>query len=200
MPSLCLGTSDVSLFEMVGAYCTFVNGGIRTRPFYITRIEDKNGNVIENFVPQTKEAINEQTAFKMVYMLKGGVEEKGGTSTGLPFELRENNEIGGKTGTTNDASDGWYMGVTHNLVTGIWVGGDERGVHFPSWEFGQGARSARPIWAKFMTKVYADPSTGIAKGFFKRPSSGVDISIDPGGKQLPDSVRARDEEPWDIKN
>jgi len=194
VPSLCLGTSDVSLFEMVGAYCTFVNGGISTKPFYITRIEDKNGNVIENFVPKTREAINEQTAFKMVYMLKGGVEEQGGTSTGLPLELRENNEIGGKTGTTNDASDGWYIGVTHDLVTGIWVGGDERGVHFPSWDFGQGARTARPIWANFMTKVYADPSTGIVKGFFKRPSSGVDIKLHQI-KKPEDSLKVKDAVP-----
>ncbi|GHM99758.1 penicillin-binding protein 1A [Cytophagales bacterium WSM2-2] len=197
VPSLCLGTSDVSLYELVGAYSTFVNGGINTKPFFITRIEDKNGNVIENFVPKTKEAINEQTAFKMVYMLRGGVEEQGGTSTGLPLKLREGNEIGGKTGTTNDASDGWYMGVTHDLVTGIWVGGDERAVHFPSWDFGQGARTARPIWAKFMMKVYDDPSTGITKGQFKRPSSGLDISID-AGKQQPDSVRV--DEPFDIRN
>jgi penicillin-binding protein 1A len=176
-----------------------VNGGIKTKPFFITRIEDKNGNVIENFVPQTKEAINEQTAYKMVYMLKGGLEEKGGTSQGLPWELRENNEIGGKTGTTNDASDGWYIGVTHDLVTGIWVGGDERAVHFPSWYFGQGAFTARPIWAKFMTKVYADPSTGIVKGFFKRPSSGVDISLEHG-RQQQDSVKVKDVEPEDIRN
>ena len=197
VPSLCLGTSDVSLYEMVGAYCTFVNGGINTKPFFIMRIEDKNGNVIENFVPKTREAINEQTAFKMIYMLKGGVEESGGTSIGLPFELRKDNEIGGKTGTTNDASDGWYIGVTHDLVTGIWVGGDERAIHFPSWVMGQGASSARPIWSKLMTKVYADPSTGIVKGFFKRPSSGVDISIDRG-KQPQDSVKV--EEPEDIRN
>lgn len=201
VPSLCLGVSDVSLFEMVGAYCTFVNGGINTKPFFITRIEDKNGNVIENFVPKTKEAINEQTAYKMVFMLKGGVEEAGGTSQGLDPELRKDNEIGGKTGTTNDASDGWYMGLTHDLVTGIWVGGDERAVHFPSWEFGQGARTARPIWAGFMKRVYADPLTGITKGQFKRPTSGLDISLDPGrNKDLPDSLKVKDEEPWDIKN
>src|SRR6185369_14301528 len=151
----------------------------------------------ENFVPKTKEAISEQTAYKMVYMLKGGVEESGGTSQGLPMELRTNNEIGGKTGTTNDASDGWYIGVTHDLVAGAWVGGDERAIHFPSWDFGQGARSARPIWSKFMTKVYADPSTGITKGYFKRPSSGVDISIDRG-RHRQDSVQVEEVVPEDI--
>lgn len=201
VPSLCLGTSDVSLFELVGAYSTFVNGGINTQPFFITRIEDKNGNVIENFVPKTKQAINEQTAYKMIYMLKGGVEERGGTSQGLTYDLRVDNEIGGKTGTTNDASDGWYMGVTHNLVTGVWVGGDERGIRFPSWAFGQGGKTARPIWDKFMVKTYADPKTGITKGFFRRPRSGVDVSFDCSkNSDLPDSVRKIDEKPWDIKN
>ncbi len=199
VPALCLGVSDVSLYEMVGAYCTFVNGGINTKPFFITRIEDKNGNVIDNFVPKTKEAINEQTAYKMVFMLRGGVEESGGSSVGLPYELKKDNEIGGKTGTTNDASDGWYIGVTHDLVTGIWVGGDERAIHFPSWVFGQGASSARPIWAKFMTKVYADPTTGITKGQFKRPSTGLDIQLDRY-KEPSDSVKIRDDEPEDIKN
>ncbi|PGH39745.1 MAG: transglycosylase, partial [Candidatus Nephrothrix sp. EaCA] len=122
VPSLCLGTSDVSLLEMVDAYCTFVNGGLQIKPLFITRIEDKNGNVIDNFVADTKHAINEQTAYKMLYMLKGGVDERGGTSRGLSWDLKANNDLGGKTGTTNNASDGWYVGVTHNLVCGVWVG------------------------------------------------------------------------------
>ena len=200
VPSLCLGVSDVSVYEMVGAYSTFVNNGIHIKPLFITRIEDKNGNVIENFVPKTHQAINEQTAFKMIYMLRGGVEESGGTSQGLPRELKIDNEIGGKTGTTNDASDGWYVGITHDLVTGVWVGGDERSIHFPSWDFGSGTRSARPIWSIFMTKVYADPTSGITKGQFKRPASGLDISFDCGKfTEESDSVVV-DEEPWDINN
>ncbi|MEK6780869.1 MAG: transglycosylase domain-containing protein [Bacteroidota bacterium] len=200
VPSLCLGVSDVSVYEMVGAYGTFVNNGIHIKPLFITRIEDKNGNVIENFVPKTHQAINEQTAFKMVYMLRGGIEEEGGTSRGLPRELKIDNEIGGKTGTTNNASDGWYMGITHNLVTGVWVGGDERSIHFPSWDFGAGTRSARPIWSLFMTKVYADSATGITKGQFKRPASGLDISFDCGRFEEESDSIIVDEEPMDINN
>lgn len=199
VPSLCLGTSDVSLFEMVGAYSTFVNGGISTEPIFITRIEDKNGNVIEIFNPKTKEAIHEQTAYKMIYMLRGGTEEEGGTSLGLPRELRIDNEIGGKTGTTNDASDGWYIGLTHDLVTGIWTGGDERAIHFPSWVFGQGGKTARPIWANYMLKVYADPESGIVKGQFKRPASGLDMTLDCSRHEV-DSLMMQEEEPWDIDN
>jgi len=200
VPSLCLGTSDVSLYEMVGAYSTFANGGIYTEPFFITRIEDKHGNVIENFVPKTRQAINEQTAYKMIYMLMGGVEESGGSSVSISPELKLDNEIGGKTGTTNNASDGWYMGLTHNLVTGVWVGGDERSIHFPSWLFGQGARTARPIWDKFMVKVYADPQSGITKGQFRRPSTGLDISLDCLKVNENADSLAIDIQPWDINN
>lgn len=178
VPSLALGTSDVSLYEMVSAYCSFVNLGIHVEPYYITRIEDKNGNVIESFVPKTRQAMDEKTAYKMIYMLQGGVTEEGGTSYWLSDSLKIDNEVGGKTGTTDDASDGWYIGVTHNLVTGVWVGGDERSIHFPSWTFGQGARTARPIWEKFMLKVYRHPELGFPKGRFKRPASDPDMTID----------------------
>ncbi len=196
VPSLCLGTSDVSLYEMVGAYSTYVNMGIYTRPAFISRIEDKNGNVIEAFVPQTREAISDQTAYKMIYMLRGGVEETGGTSVGLPKELKQDNEIGGKSGTTNDASDGWYVGVTHDLVTGVWVGGDERAIRFPSWVFGQGIRTARPIWSKFMEKVYADPQSGIVKGRFQQPRSGLELFSDCSKVNENDSIPVIREEPW----
>ncbi|MCZ8354145.1 MAG: transglycosylase domain-containing protein [Cyclobacteriaceae bacterium] len=178
VPSLCLGVSDVSLFELIGAYSTFVNEGIYTQPYYISRIEDKNGNIVEVFTPKTRQAMNEQTAYKMVYMLKGGVEEEGGTSRGLPAELKIENEIGGKTGTTNNASDGWYMGITPNLVSGAWVGGDERSIHYRSWDKGQGSKTARPIWAQYMLKVYGDTTLPYKKGFFKLPSSGMDATLD----------------------
>lgn len=184
--AICLGTSDVSLYEMVAAYCTFVNLGIYTEPYYITRIEDKNGNVIENFVPKTRQSLSEQTAFKMVYMLQGGVQESGGTSLGLSHDVKADNEIGGKTGTTQGASDGWYMGITHNLVTGVWVGGDERSIRFPNWSFGAGTKSARPIWDKYMVKVYRTPETGYKKGFFKRPSQ-LTETLDCGKYQSKES-------------
>lgn len=200
VPSLCLGTSDVSLYELAGAYSTFVNSGVYTAPYFIARIEDKNGNVVENFIPKTRHALNEQVAYKMVYMLMGGVEERGGTSGGLNRELKIDNELGGKTGTTDNASDGWYMGVTHNLVSGAWVGGDERSIHFPSWEFGSGSRSARPIWEKYMLKIYADPSVGIGKGQFKTPATGLDITLDCSQVQLSDSVFVEQVKPWEINN
>ena len=199
VPTLGLGTSDVSLFEMVAAYCSFVNLGTSVEPFYITRIEDKNGNVLENFVPKTRQAMNERTAYKMIYMLRGGVEEEGGTSRGLSYDLRTSNEIGGKTGTTDNASDGWYMGITHNLVTGVWVGGDERSIHFPSWDFGQGSKTARPIWAGFMSRVYRDKNTGYGKGFFKRPLTGLDMTLDCSQYVTTDSTVVQDdEEVWSI--
>ncbi len=198
VPSLCLGVSDVSVFEMVGAYSTFANMGISTKPYYITRIEDKNGNVIENFVPKTKQAISPQTAYKMIYMLRGGVEEKGGTSQGLSLELKIDNEIGGKTGTTNNASDGWYMGVTKDLVTGIWVGGDERSIHFRNWALGQGSKTARPIWDKYMRDVYNDSHLGYTKGKFQQPPGGIDVSLDCS-KYASDTTYV-EEEPWDPNN
>jgi penicillin-binding protein 1A len=197
VPSLCLGVSDVSLFELVGAYSTFVNLGIHTEPFYITRIEDKNGNVIENRVPKIRQAISEQTAFKMLYMLMGGVEESGGTSVALPYELKKDNEIGGKTGTTNNASDGWYMGVTHNLVSGAWVGGDERSIHYRDWSLGQGGKTARPIFANYMLKVYADPTLEYKKGQFRRPSTGLDMTMDCSAYETPQDTTGEDTQQWD---
>lgn len=198
VPALSLGTTIVSVYEMVGAYSTFANLGIFTKPYYITRIEDKNGNVIENFVPETRQAISQQTAYKMLYMLRGGVEEEGGTSRGLSLEVKIDNELGGKTGTTNDASDGWYMGVTKDLVTGIWVGGDEPVIHFRSWALGQGSRSARPIWDKYMQKLYADDSVPVEKGAFPRPVGGIDVSLDCSryGTNENDSTNVV-EEAWD---
>lgn len=199
VPALALGVNDVSIFELVGAYSTFANLGIYTKPYFISRIEDKNGNVIANWIPETRQAISEQDAYKMLYMLRGGVEEDGGTSQYLPLELKIDNEIGGKTGTTNNASDGWYMGVTKDLVTGIWVGGDERSIHFESWYEGQGARTARPIWSKYMLKVYADEELGYEKGKFQTPVKGIDVVLDCSRYKTNDGSDSTSVEPqaWD---
>lgn len=178
VPSLALGVNDVSVFEMVGAFGTFVNKGEHTTPYYIDRIEDKNGNVIQQFTPRKKPAMSEEHAYLMTYMLRGGFEEEEGTSQGVPWSLREGNELGGKTGTTQNASDGWYMGISKDLVSGVWVGGDDRAIHFRSWIAGQGGRTARPIWVKYMEKVYADKSLGYTKGPFPRPDRPLSIEID----------------------
>ena len=177
VPALALGVNDVSIFEMVGAFGTFVNKGEHTTPYYIDRIEDKNGNVIQQFTPKKRPAMSEEHAYLMTYMLRGGFEERGGTSQGVPYTIREGNELGGKTGTTQNASDGWYMGLSKDLVSGTWVGGDDRAIHFRSWTAGQGSKTARPIWVKYMTKVYADKSLGYTKGAFPRPERPLSIEI-----------------------
>jgi len=178
VPALCLGVNDVSLFELVGAYSTFVNKGTHITPFFITRIEDKNGNILQEFPPKTYEAINEETAYLMLHMLKGAMEEEGGAAAGLSYEVKVDNEIGAKTGTTQNASDGWFIGVTKDLAAGAWVGGDDRSIHFRDWVSGQGSRTARPIWNTFMEKVYNDPETGITKGSFPRPIRKLSVEID----------------------
>lgn len=176
VPSLCLGTFDLSVYEMVGAYSTFVNNGIWTEPIFITKIEDKNGVVLESFTPKTQEAMNEETAQTMVRMLQGVVEgvysptaEKTlGTGVRLKFKYGFKNEMGGKTGTTQNQSDGWFMGVTPNLVTGVWSGCDDRSAHFRTIQYGQGANMALPVFAEYMKRVYADTAkTGIYPIDFK---------------------------------
>jgi penicillin-binding protein 1A len=178
VPSLCLGTSDVSLFDLLGAYSTFVNEGVYTEPYFVTRIEDKTGKVIQDFPPKWREAINEETAYIMLHMLKGSTEVAGGTAQGLSMDIREGNEIGAKTGTTNNASDGWFVGVTNNLAAGAWVGGDDRSIHFRSWYYGQGARTAMPIWQEFMRRIYENEDLGYQKGPFPKPKRPLTIEID----------------------
>jgi penicillin-binding protein 1A len=178
VPSLSLGAGgDVSIYELVGAYGTFVNKGVYTKPYFISRIEDENGNVLQQFVPETKEALNEETAYIMLHMLKG-TSEPGGTAQGLEYYLKENNEIGGKTGTTQNASDGWFMGVTKDLVAGAWVGGDNRAIRFKYWALGQGARTAMPIYEHFMMDVYQDSTLGYTKGPFDKPINPISMEID----------------------
>jgi penicillin-binding protein 1A len=194
VPALALGAGgEVSLYELLGAYSTFVNKGVYTKPYFITRIEDQNGKVIQSFVPETREALNEETAYIMLHMLKGTTEEAGGTGLSIPWELRNDNEIAAKTGTTQNASDGWFMGVTKDLAAGAWVGGDERSIHFKYWAMGQGARTAMPIWVKFMNQVYADPTLGYTKGPFDRPIKPISIELDcekyNGLNMASDSIR-----------
>lgn len=162
-PALCLGASDISVYELTGAYSTFMNQGIYTEPIYITHIEDKYGRVLEVFNPTKREAISAETAEKMIYMLKGAVEENG-TFSGLSKEMKESNEICGKTGTTSNHSDGWCIGIAKNLCTGVWVGGENRCIHFRTIDLGQGAVMARPIWEKFMLRLYHDPTVPYKKG------------------------------------
>ena len=154
--SLCLGPCEVSVAEMVSAYTTFANHGIRTAPLFVTRIEDNDGNVITTFQPRMNEVINAESADKMLVLLKGVVD--GGTAGRLRYKYNFTGEIGGKTGTTNRNSDAWFMGFTPQLVSGCWVGGEDRDVHFDSMRMGQGATMALPIWAYFMKKVFADSS------------------------------------------
>jgi penicillin-binding protein 1A len=170
VPSVALGSSDVSLYEMVGAYCTFMNNGIASDPIFITRIEDRNGKVIKQFTPKGRRAISEETAWLMMYMLKGTIEEPRGTVQNLwSFDLFRGNELAGKTGTSSNHSDGWFMGLSKDLVAGAWVGGEDRSIHFRTSALGEGSKTALPIYGIFMEKVYADPSLGIRMGYFPKP-------------------------------
>lgn len=153
--SLCLGTSDVSLYEMVGAYSTFVNKGVHIAPVAVTHIEDRYGNVIARFTPNEREAIDEETAYLMVNLLEGVVNQGTGRRLRGPA-YQFTNKMGGKTGTTQNHSDGWFMSVLPNLVTGVWVGGEERAIHFDSMSLGQASNMAIPIFGRFLKKVYAD--------------------------------------------
>jgi len=187
VPSLCLGTSDVSIYELIGAYASFVNKGIYTKPYFITRIEDKNGNVLEVFPPRTREVLSEETAFLMTYMLMGATQEKGGTALGLSSEVRMDNEVGAKTGTTQNGSDGWFIGLTKDLVSGVWTGGDERSIHFKAYSsYAQGARLAMPVWDFYMQSVYADSVLAYKKGPFQRPIRPLSVEIDCAKYQNPE--------------
>jgi penicillin-binding protein 1A len=170
VPSVSLGPNDVSVFEMVKAYGTFLNGGLKTDPILVEKITDLDDNIIEEFKAKTKRVLTEEISWLMLYMLRGGMDEPGGTSQALwEWDLwKKGNQIGGKTGTSSDYVDAWYMGVTKDLVTGVWVGCDERTAHFKNGETGEGSRTALPIFAKFMEKVYKDPGTGYTLGPFPK--------------------------------
>ena len=184
--SIALGSADLSLYEMAGAMGTFANKGVFVEPVFITRIEDKNGNVLQTFVPKQSEAISEETAYLMVMLMKGVVES--GTGVRLRYKYGFDNPIAGKTGTTQNQSDGWFMGITPDLVTGIWVGCEDRAAHFRTLDLGQGANTALPVWALYMRKVYEDPTLGITKRDFDPPSKPLNVSFNcdnfqPKGKK-----------------
>lgn len=176
VPSVGLGSNDVSVFEMVRGYSTFMNEGKRTEPVLVSRIEDKDGKVLAEFKTSTKEAITAENAWLMGYMLRGTIEESGGTSQALwEWDLfQDENQIGGKTGTSSDYVDGWYMGVTKDLVAGVWVGCDEQSIHFKSSATGEGSKTALPIYALFMEELYKHPELGVTFGKF--PESKVEIT------------------------
>ena len=184
VPSIALGTPDISLLEMVGAYSTFANKGIYVKPIMISRIEDKNGTVLFEVVPETKDVLSQESAYVTIDLLKGVTEAGSGIRlrhqgadehnyayknvvTGYPYQFE--NPIAGKTGTTQNQSDGWFMGMVPNLVTGVWVGGEDRAVHFKDIAFGQGATMALPIWAMYMRDAYAIPELGISMEDFEAP-------------------------------
>ncbi len=152
--SICLGACEISVLEMVSAYTTFANAGMRRAPRFVTRIEDSDGNVLASFVPQIQHVISSDAAWKMVELMRGVMD--GGTGSRMRFRYNVRAPMGGKTGTTNDNTDGWFVGYTPSLAFGAWVGGDESNIHFASMAYGQGAASALPVVATFLQKVYAD--------------------------------------------
>lgn len=191
VPAIALGTPEFSVYEMVGAYGTFANQGVYVKPVMVTRIENKEGTVLYEYVPETKDVLSKDVSYAMVDLLKGVTEYGSGARlrsnynrdntlykeiiTGYPYELT--NPIAGKTGTTQNQSDGWFMGMVPNLVTGVWVGGEDRATHFKSISYGQGASMALPIWGLYMKKNYADEELGISKEDFEKPEE-LSIEID----------------------
>lgn len=157
-PSICLGTPDISLYEMVGAYTAFANGGLYSKPYFVSKISDKNGNLIQSFSGEQKEALSEQTAYAMSDLLRNVTIY--GTGARLRGMYKLKGDIGGKTGTTQNQSDGWFMGISPYLVAGSWAGCEDRFVRFRSLEAGQGARTAMPVWALFFQKIQADTTLG----------------------------------------
>lgn len=191
VPSIALGTADMSVYEMVGAYGAFANQGVYVKPVMVTRIEDKNGTVLYEYTPETRDVMSKDVAYAVVNLMEGVTQGGSGTRlrhkyqanrrdykeimTGYPYELR--NPIAGKTGTTQNQSDGWFMGMVPNLVTGVWVGGEDRATHFKSITYGQGAAMALPIWGMYMKANYADKDLGISDKAFTKPKN-LSINVD----------------------
>jgi penicillin-binding protein 1A len=190
-PSIALGTADIKLYEMVGAFNGFANKGQYIKPVFVTRIEDKNGRVLYEYKPMTNDVLSPQMAYVVTSLLEGVTQYGSGARlrhtymknnpvykkvvTGYPYAFK--NPIAGKTGTTQNQSDGWFIGYVPNLVTGVWVGAEDRSVHFKNIAYGQGATMALPIWALYMKKNYADKQLNVSDKPFERPP-GVDINLD----------------------
>ncbi len=192
VPAIALGSADLSVYEMVGAYSSFANKGIYVKPVVVTRIEDKNGTVIYQTAPETKDVLSEESAYVTLKLLEGVTEAGSGIRlrhrgadkanpifrdvvTGYPYEF--DNPIAGKTGTTQNQSDGWFIGMVPNLATGVWVGGEDRSIHFETIAYGQGATMALPIWANYMKACYADSTLVVSQGEFEAPDF-VSIPLD----------------------
>ena len=192
VPAIALGSADLSVYEMVGAYSSFANKGIYVKPVVVTRIEDKNGTVIYQTAPETKDVLSEESAYVTLKLLEGVTESGSGVRlrhrgaektnpifrdlvTGYPYEF--DNPIAGKTGTTQNQSDGWFIGMVPNLATGVWVGGEDRSIHFETIAYGQGATMALPIWANYMKACYADSTLVVSKDEFMAPDV-VSIPLD----------------------
>lgn len=184
VPAIALGTPDLSVYEMVAAYSTFANKGVYTKPVMLTRIEDKNGTVLYQFTPETRDVLSEEVAYVTVNLLEGVTQSGSGRRlrhstvdtpvykeivTGYPYAFE--NPIAGKTGTTQNQSDGWFMGMVPNLVTGVWVGAEDRAAHFKTITYGQGASMALPIWGLYMKKCYEDSSLDVSKEEFEAPEN-----------------------------
>lgn len=187
--SLCLGTCDITVAEMASAYTAFANEGMRAAPILVTRIEDNNGRVISTFHPRLHQVISSETSYHMIDMLQGVID--GGTGQRLRSRYGFNGQIAGKTGTTNNNSDGWFIGFVPRLITACWVGGDERDIHFSSTSMGQGASMSLPIWALYMKKVYRDPNLGYSQSEKFRLDNDTTFMRDPN---LIESSAPEDEE------
>ena len=176
VPSLCLGTCEISNLDMVGAYCTYANKGIWVQPTFVVRIEDKHGRVLDQVKPQTSEAMSQQDAYVMLKMMEAVVQY--GTGVRLRYLYKLMSPTAGKTGTTKNCSDGWFIGITPDLVSGCWAGFEDRAVHFENMKWGQGASEALPVWAFYMQKAYADKTLTISQDDFEKPDKPLTIEVD----------------------
>ncbi len=207
VPSIALGSVDLSLFEMVGAYATFANKGLRVEPMMILKIEDKKGTVLQQFTPNSKEVLSEESAYVIINLLEGVTQAGSGirlrsrwgsypdnVATGYPYQFT--NPIAGKTGTTQNQSDGWFMGIVPNLATGVWVGGEDRATHFAGITYGQGATMALPIWALYYKKLYADPKLNVSMEAFEKPQNlSIEVDCSKTGETEENLENSLDEDP-----